>query len=133
MGLTSWKGNIIRKQDIIIAKNYLTEDEIDTLNRLVVIFLETAELAVKDRKDLTIAFWKQNVDRLLDFQNRKILQGTGNISNAEMEKQVELIYDEFNQKRKLYDALLADNEDIEELKAIEEQLKDRNTPKKKLL
>lgn len=133
MGLTSWKGNIVRKQDIIIAKNYLTEDEIDTLNRLVVIFLETAELTVKERKDLTIAFWKQNVDSLLDFQNRKILQGTGNISNAEMEKQVELIYEVFNQKRKQYEALLSDNEDIEELNAIEKQLKDRNTPKKKLL
>jgi hypothetical protein len=56
MGLTSWKGTIVRKQDIIIAKNYLSEDEIDTLNRLVVIFLETAELTVKERKDLTMLF-----------------------------------------------------------------------------
>lgn len=44
MALTSWKGGVVRKQDIFIAKNYLNSDEIDTLNRLVVIFLETAEL-----------------------------------------------------------------------------------------
>lgn len=44
MALTSWSGNIVRKSDIIIAKNYLTKDEIDTLNRLVSIFLESAEL-----------------------------------------------------------------------------------------
>lgn len=71
MGLTSWKGAIVRKQDIIISKNYLTADEIDTLNRLVVIFLETAELNVKERKDLTMSFWKENVDRLLNFQNKR--------------------------------------------------------------
>ncbi len=49
-GLLGWKGNRVRKQDILIAKNYLTEDEIDTLNRLVVIFLETAELRAKSRQ-----------------------------------------------------------------------------------
>lgn len=50
MNLTSWKGTIVRKQDIFIAKNYLTEDEIDTLNRLVVIFLESAEHELPRRK-----------------------------------------------------------------------------------
>jgi len=50
MALTSWKGGIVRKQDIYTAKNYLTKDEIDTLNRLVVIFLETAELRAKNRQ-----------------------------------------------------------------------------------
>lgn len=56
MNLTSWKGSIVRKQDIYIAKNYLTHDEIDTLNRLVVIFLESAELRAKNRMDITIDF-----------------------------------------------------------------------------
>ena len=58
MNLTSWKGSIVRKQDIFIAKNYLTEDEIDTLNRLVVIFLESAELRAKNRRDITMDFWR---------------------------------------------------------------------------
>ena len=56
MNLTSWKGSIVRKQDIFTAKNYLTHDEIDTLNRLVVIFLESAELRAKNRMDITIDF-----------------------------------------------------------------------------
>jgi hypothetical protein len=56
LALTSWKGTIVRKQDIYIAKNYLTEDEIDSLNRFVVVFLETAELRVKNREDITINF-----------------------------------------------------------------------------
>ncbi len=123
MGLTSWKGSIVRKQDVIIAKNYLTEDEIDTLNRLTVIFLETAELTVKERKDLTIHFWKENVERLLSFQNKNILLGSGNISNAEMEERVDLIYDEFNQIRKIYEAQLAENTDLEALEDTEKRIK----------
>lgn len=125
MGLTSWKGSIVRKQDIITSKNYLTGDEIDTLNRLTVIFLETAELTVKERKDLTIPFWRENVDKLLNFQNKKILQGTGSISNAEMELLAGNIYDKFNQSRTKYDTLLADRQDIEEIEEMENKLKRR--------
>ena len=68
MALTFWKGNVVRKQDIFIAKNYLDSDEIDTLNRLVVIFLETAELRAKNRIDITMKFWQENVDRILEFK-----------------------------------------------------------------
>ncbi|MCU0347388.1 MAG: virulence RhuM family protein [Saprospiraceae bacterium] len=82
MALTSWKGSIVRKQDIFIAKNYLTADEIDTLNRLVVIFLETAELRAKNRQDVTMSFWRENVDRIFAFNERQILSGTGTVSHA---------------------------------------------------
>ncbi|MCE1169671.1 MAG: virulence RhuM family protein [Sphingobacteriia bacterium] len=128
MGLTSWKGAIVRKQDIIISKNYLTTDEIDTLNRLVVIFLETAELNVKERKDLTMSFWKENVDRLLNFQNKKILKGSGTGSNEQMENYIEKVYEQFDQKRKEYEALKADQNDLEEIKAIEDMLRRRKEP-----
>ena len=86
MGLTSWKGSIVRKADIIVAKNYLFEEEIDKLNRLVMLFLESAELRVKERKCLTLDFWRGNVNNLLSFQGYDILQGNGSISNREMEK-----------------------------------------------
>ena len=128
MGLTSWKGAIVRKQDIIISKNYLTADEIDTLNRLVVIFLETAELNVKERKDLTMSFWKENVDRLLNFQNKKILKGSGTVSNEQMENYIEKVYEQFDQKRKEYEALKADQNDLEEIEAIENMLRRRKEP-----
>jgi hypothetical protein len=65
MALTSWKGKVVRKQDIYIAKNYLSEDEIDNLNRFVTVFLETAELRAKNRQDITMAFWKENIDKIL--------------------------------------------------------------------
>ncbi len=80
MSLTNWSGSRVRKHDVIIAKNYLTEDEIDTLNRLVVIFLEQAELRVKQRKDLTLEFWRKNVDDLLRFNDKPVLDGPGKVS-----------------------------------------------------
>lgn len=123
MNLTSWKGSIVRKQDIFIAKNYLTHDEIDTLNRLVVIFLESAELRAKNRMDITIDFWKENVDRILDFQDKKILTNAGSISKVQMEKQVAEIYANFDKRRKEFEALQADNEDLEELKKLEQEIK----------
>jgi len=86
MNLTSWKGSIVRKQDIFIAKSYLNHDEIDTLNRLVVIFLESAELRAKNRMDITMDFWRENVDKMLDFQDKKILTNAGSLSKIEMEK-----------------------------------------------
>jgi len=118
MTLTAWKGSIVRKQDIFIAKNYLSEDEIDTLNRLVVIFLETAELRVKERLDITMSFWKENVDRILEFNDKKVLTGKGSISNAEMEQTVREIYTEFNDRRKAYEADLADKQDVKEIEDI---------------
>jgi len=115
MALTSWKGSIVRKQDIVIAKNFLSKDEIDTLNRLVVIFLETAELRAKERLDITMSFWKENVDRILEFNDKKVLIGRGAISNAEMEQKVRKIYAEFDTRRKAYEADLADKQDIDEI------------------
>ena len=125
MNLTSWKGSIVRKQDIFIAKNYLTHDEIDTLNRLVVIFIESAELRAKNRMDITIDFWKENVDRILDFHDKKILTHTGSISKAQMEKQVSGIYKSFDKRRKEFEAIQADNEDLEELRKLEQEIKNK--------
>lgn len=115
MALTSWKGGIVRKQDIYTAKNYLTSDEIDTLNRLVVIFLETAELRAKDRLDIVIGFWKENVDRILTSNDRKILTDSGSVSKLEMEETVGKVYAEFDTRRKTIEARQADQQDLKEL------------------
>jgi hypothetical protein len=123
MALTSWKGTVVRKQDVFIAKNYLNEDEIDSLNRFVVVFLETAELRAKNRQDITMNFWKENVDKILDLNDKPILQSKGSISNAQMEEIAEKVYLTFNAKRKTEEALKADAEDLEELKALEQKIK----------
>lgn len=122
MGLTTWKGSIVRKGDVIIAKNYLQPAEIDSLNRLVDIFLTSAEERVKGRRDLTMDYWRKNVDSLLTFQDKPILQGRGRISNAEAEDYVKGVYDDFNAKRKYLEAQQADAEDLAQLKALEDKI-----------
>ena len=118
MALKSFKGSVVRKQDITIAKNYLTEDEIDTLNRLVVIFLETAELRVKNKQDITMDFWKQNVDKMLEFNDKKVLQGNGSISTEAMKEKVKEIYAEFDIQRKIDEAEETDLQELEEIKKL---------------
>jgi hypothetical protein len=118
MALTSWKGKVVRKQDIIIAKNYLTADEIDTLNRLTVIFLETAELRAKNRQDITMKFWQENVDRILSSNDYEILDHNGKISSLQMEEKVSEIYGEFDSRRKSFEARIDDEEDLKELENL---------------
>ena len=125
MALTSWKGNVVRKQDIYIAKNYLSDDEIDVLNRLTVLFLDSAELRVKERKDLTLDFWRKNVDNLLDFQNKDVLKNAGAISNKQMENIVDMVYEEFNNRRKLYALEIEEKKEKDELNLIEYEVKNR--------
>tara|TARA_E500000305_G_C4002913_1_gene228340 strand:+ start:61 stop:1065 length:1005 start_codon:yes stop_codon:yes gene_type:complete len=127
MALTSWKGARVRKQDVAIAKNYLTADEVDTLNRLVVIFLEQAELRAKDRQDLTLDYWRSNVDRLLEFNERRVLEGAGAISAERARQVAHERFDQFDAQRRQDEALEADAEDLRELEALEKQVrKERN-------
>lgn len=123
MALTSWKGARVRKQDVVIAKNYLTAEEIDTLNRLVVIFLEQAELRAKERKDLTLEYWRNNVDRLLTFNERPLLEGAGSVSAEQAQKVAYERYQQFDENRRREEALAADAEDLRELEALEKRIK----------
>ena len=126
MALTSWKGAVVRKQDIYIAKNYLTSDEIDSLNRFVVVFLETAELRAKNRQDITMNFWKTNVDRIIEFNDKKVLDHKGKVSHSQMEKNVDAIYEKFNAEGKQVESQKADEQDLEELKQLEDKLKNKS-------
>ena len=126
MALTSWKGAQVRKQDVIIAKNYLNSDEIDTLNRLVVIFLEQAELRVKQQRDLTLDYWRDNIDKMLAFNNQPILEGAGSISHARMKQIAHQRYEAFDQERRAADALAADQADLKEIEQLEHKIKSKD-------
>jgi hypothetical protein len=123
MALTAWKGSVVRRQDIYIAKNYLTENEIDSLNRLVTIFLESAEFRVKNHEDLKLAYWKQNVDKLIIDHNVPLLKGKGQISRQQMLEQVDDIYNDFDDRRKKYEAMETDRAEMLELEQLEHKLK----------
>ncbi|MBK1692394.1 virulence RhuM family protein [Ectothiorhodospira mobilis] len=123
MALTNWQGARVRKQDVTIAKNYLTADEIDDLNRLVVMFLEQAEMRAKQRKDLTLDYWRNNVDRLLEFSDRPVLEGAGSISAKQAERIAHERYEQFDAQRRRDEAREADAEELRELEALEERVK----------
>lgn len=125
MGLMAWSGGKVRKQDVIIAKNYLTADEIDTLNRLVVIFLEQAELRAKDRKDLTLEYWRENVDKMLAFNERPILDGPGKVSHEDMKQIAHERYETFDTQRRAAEAQAADAEDLKQIEDLERKLKEK--------
>ena len=124
-GLLTWKGAQVRKQDIVVAKNYLTEDEIDTLNRLVVIFLETAELRAKRREEIRMVFWQKNVGQIITANSFPLLSGAGSVSHARMEQKVGALFLDYDQRRKTHEAQAADAQDEAELKALESRIKQR--------
>lgn len=124
-GLLHWQGAQVRKQDILIAKNYLSQDELDTLNRLVVIFLETAELRAKSRQEVRLAFWRNNVENIISSNGFPVLTHAGKVSHAQMEKSTQALFDEFDQWRKSTERVNADAQDDLDLKAIESALKQR--------
>lgn len=123
MALTSWSGSIVRKADVIVAKNYLTSDEIDVLNRLVTIFLESAELHVKMRKDLTLDFWRASVDKLLLDHGVPLLQSHGKITMEQAQIHARKIYKEFDARRKAFNAAQADELDLLELEQETKNIK----------
>ena len=123
MALTSWKGKVVRKQDIYIAKNYLNEDELDSLNRFVTVFLETAELRAKNRQDITMSFWRENIDKILLLNDKPVLDNKDKVSHLQMEQNVDAIFATFDTSRKNADAKQADAQDVEELNALEAMIK----------
>ncbi len=132
-GLLSWKGAQVRRQDIVVAKNYLTEDEIDSLNRLVVIFLETAELRAKRQVITHMDFWRENVGQIIVANGFPLLSGAGLVSHERMEQHVSALYLDYDQRRKAEQARLADEQDEAELdesklKALEGKIKRRKGP-----
>lgn len=126
MALTSWKGSVVRKQDIYTAKNYLKQEEIETLNKLTVLFLDSAELRVKERKDLTLNYWRSNVDALLSFQNKDLLKGSGAISHIQMKAKVDREYEAFNRRRKEQALMEEEQRELAELKQIEQSINERS-------
>lgn len=118
MGLTTFKGSRVRKEDIFIAKNYLTEKEIDTLNRLVSLFLDTAELRIQNEEILTLDYWKTETDNLLTYSKKPILEGAGKISHKQMEAKVSQVYLDFDANRKKIEAIAEDEMEQEAIKKL---------------
>lgn len=128
MALTAWKAGRVRKTDVIVAKNYLAAKEIEHLNRIVVAFLEFAELRVMQRKQLYMADWRQYVNSFIEFNERPLLRGAGRVSHDDMVAIAHQRYEQFDAQRRVADARAADAEDIAELEQAERQLTKKGKP-----
>ncbi|QRN85691.1 virulence RhuM family protein [Clostridia bacterium] len=99
MGLTTWKGDKVRKGDITVAKNYLIEKEIKSLNRIVTMYLDYAEDQAERRNPMHMKDWEEKLNAFLKFNERDILTGAGSLSHEVAKELAEKEYEEFNQKR----------------------------------
>ncbi len=126
MGLTTWKGSKVRRGDVTIAKNYLNEEELSELNRVVVMYLDYAEDQAKRRKPLYMRDWREKLDAFLQFNEREILEDSGKVSNNVAEQLALDQYEIFNRQRLKKEAEEENAMDDEELRRIEKQIEGSN-------
>lgn len=124
MGLTSFKGEEVRKSDVSIAKNYLNQDEITSLNRIVNMWLDFAEDQALMRKQVFLRDWQEKLDQFLAFNSREVLQGAGHISKRTAEEKASLEYERYTEQRRRFKEAEGEKLGIDALRAIA-QKKDR--------
>lgn len=129
MGLTTWKGGRVRKQDVTISKNYLDHDEVSELNRIVTMYLDFAEDRARRRKTMTMAQWAEQLDRFLEFNEREVLDNAGSVSSAQMKTAVEERYAAFDAKRREAERLAVEEEHVRELEAVAKKVLKGNETK----
>lgn len=110
MGLTSWKGTKVRKSDVSIAKNYLNENEISELNRIVSMYLDFAEDQARRRKPIYMKDWREKLNAFLKFNEREILENAGEVSMEVAKSLAEKEYESFNKQRLITEARKAEEE-----------------------
>jgi hypothetical protein len=126
MGLTSWKGDVVHKGDVTVAKNYLKAEEIDELNRIVVMFLDFAEDQARRRKQIFLADWQKRLDDFLRFNDRKVLPNAGHMSREDADRKAEQEYEAFAARRRAH---LESEAEAAAMKQLEETAK--KLPKKR--
>lgn len=134
MGLSSWAGSKVRKSDITIAKNYLNQDELDSLNRIVTMYLDYAEDQAKRRKQIFMKEWREKLDAFLKFNERDILLNAGKISKEVADTLALEQYEVFNQnrlKKEAEDESQIDDKELDELAKRIEGKKNQNKGKTK--
>jgi hypothetical protein len=124
MGLTSWRGAVVRKGDVTIAKNYLNEHEITELNRVVTMFLDYAEDQAKRRKQVFIRHWRAKLDDFLRFNERGILPDAGRMTREEADRMAQQQYELFARRRRAEAEAKAEAELLGDLKLLEDKAKD---------
>ena len=100
MNLMTWQKENVRKSDVIVVKNYLREDEISELNRIVVMCLDYAEDQARRRKQIFLKDWEGKINQFLEFNERTVLVNAGGVSHEEAKRHAEAQYDIFNAQQR---------------------------------
>lgn len=119
MGLTSFKGAKVRRGDVTVAKNYMTHDEISTLNLIVNMYLDYAELQAKGHNPMHMADWENKLGDFLRFNGREVLENLGTVRREVAEKLALEQYEKFDAHRRALEAA----DDVDELTAGAKRLK----------
>ena len=127
MGLTTWKGGSVQRADVTVAKNYLREDEITELNRIVVMFLDYAEDQTRKKQPLHLADWQKKLDDFLRFHERPVLPDAGRVSREAADEQAEVEFERFAAQRR---ALAEARGEEELLKSLEDLAQRAGKPDK---
>ena len=134
MGLTAWKGGRVLKRDVVTAKNYLDAKEVDTLNRITVMFLDQAEFRAQRRQDIHMRDWEGFLDKFLRDTELPVLSGPGTVSRDRALSWAEEQYTAFSDRRRLEAAAEAEARYVEDLrksaKVLDTQRKETATPRK---
>jgi len=134
MGLTAWTGSRVLKRDVATAKNYLDKQEIDTLNRIVVMFLDQAEFRAQRRQDIKMRDWDMSLDKFLRDMELPVLPGAGSVSREDALARANEQYDAFTERRRLEAEASAGEHYLDDLRTsahvLETERKKLNAPAK---
>jgi hypothetical protein len=128
MGLTTWKGDAVRKHDVTVAKNYLSEEEVRELNRIVTMWLDFAEDQARRRKQVFLKNWETKLEEFLRFNDRAVLPNAGKVSKVDADSHAEAEYERFAARRR---ALLEAEGERTSLESLEDTAKKLPVQKKK--
>jgi hypothetical protein len=128
MGLTAWKSGVVRKGDVTVAKNYLSEAEITELNRIVVMFLDFAEDQARRRKQIFLTTWQTRLDDFLRLNERAILPDAGKVTREQADARAEREYERFAAVRR---AKLEDEAEADTLRELEDAVRELPQSKKR--
>jgi hypothetical protein len=126
MGLTAWKSGVVRKGDVTVAKNYLRQEEITELNRIVGMFLDFAEDQARRRRQIFLRDWRERLDDFLRFNERAVLPHAGSVSCEEADRKAAAEYEKFAARRRAALEAEGEAEAIRQLEAAAKQLPQRD-------
>jgi hypothetical protein len=128
-GMTAWKGTHPTERDAVVAKNYLSDDEIDTLNRIVTLYLDFAELQAKDHTPMYMKDWLERLDDFLRISRKELLAHAGKVSQDVARKKALAEFSKY-QERTAGELSSVERHFIEHLESTQKQLEGKNEPHK---